>query len=86
MGWFCTPDSCKGTGQMVHVIKSLSADVLSADIPVGFVLAETIIPNESIQKYKVRYKVVLGILQRRMVIGVSPEDAGSSQATEPEGT
>ena len=39
-------------------------------------LAETIISNESIQKYK----VILGILQRRMVINVSPEDGGSSQA------
>ena len=31
MGWFCTPDSCKGADQMVHVIKSLAADVLSAN-------------------------------------------------------
>mgnify|MGYP006876878272 CR=1 FL=1 len=81
MGWFCTPDSCKGADQMVHVIKLLSAHVLSANIPIDFVLVETIIANESIQKYK----VILGILQRRMVIDVSPEDDGSSQATEPEG-
>ena len=66
---------------MVHVIKSLSADVLSANMAIGFVLAETIIANEGIQKCK----VILGILQRRMVIGVSPEDGGSSRATEPEG-
>ena len=66
---------------MVHVIKSLSADVLSANMPIGFVFAETSIANESIQKYK----VILGILQRRMVIDVSPEDDGSSQATEPGG-
>ena len=36
MGWFCTPDSCKGADQMVHVIKSLSADVLSANMPIDF--------------------------------------------------
>jgi len=29
--------------------------------------------------------VILGIFQRRMVIDVSPEDDGSSQATEAEG-
>ena len=43
-------------------------------------LAETIIANEGIQKYK----VILDILQRRMVIDITPEDDGSSQATEPE--
>ena len=80
MGWFCTPGSCKGADQMVHVIKSLSADVLSANIPIDFVLAETIIANEGIPKYK----VILDILQRRMVIDVSPGDDGSSQATDPE--
>ena len=82
MGWFCTPDSCKGADQMVHVVKSLSADMLSANMPIGFVLAETIIPNKSLLQ---KYKVILGILQRRMAIGVSPEDDGASQATEAEG-
>ena len=81
-GWFCTPDSCKGADQMVHVVKSLSADMLSANMPIGFVLAETIIPNKSLLQ---KYKVILGILQRRMAIGVSPEDDGASQATEAEG-
>ena len=81
MRWSCTPGSCKGAGQMVHVIKSLSAGVLSANIPIGFVLAETTIANEGIQKHK----AILGIMQRRMVIGVSPEDDGLSQATEPGG-
>ena len=38
------------------------------------VLAETIIASQGIQKYK----VILGILQRRMVIDASPEDDGSS--------
>ena len=67
---------------MVRVIKALSADVLSANTPIDFVLAETIIANEGIQKYK----VILDILQRRMVIDVTPEDDGaSSQATEAEG-
>ena len=35
MGWFCMPDSFKSTDQMVHVIKSLSADVLGANMPIG---------------------------------------------------
>ena len=82
IGWFCTPDSCKGADQMVHVIKSLSSGVLSANMPIDFVLAETIIPNQNLLQ---KYKVILGILQRRMAIGVSPEDDGASQATEAEG-
>ena len=81
MGWFCTPDSCKGADQMVHVIKSLAADVLSANMPIDFVLAETIIPNQNLLQ---KYKVILGILQRRMVIDMTPEDDGASQATEAE--
>ena len=68
---------------MVHVIKSLSADVLGANMPVDFVLAETIILNFNIQKYK----VILGILQRRMVIDMTPEDNDdASQATQAEGS
>ena len=84
VGWFCTPGSCKSAEQMVHVIKSLSADVLNANMPIDFVLAETIIKNGSIQKYKA---ILLDILQRRMVINVTPEDNdASSQATEAEST
>ena len=82
MGWLCTPDSWKSADQMVHVIKSLSADVLNANMPISFVLAETIIKNASIRKYK----AILGILQRRMVIDVAPEENdASSQAIEAEG-
>ena len=81
MAWFCTPDSCKGADQMVHVIKSLAADVLSANMPIDFVLAETIIPNQNLLQ---KYKVILDILQRRMVIDMTPEDDGASQATEAE--
>ena len=67
---------------MVHVIKSLSAYVLGANTPIDYVLAKTIIKNSNIQKCK----VILGILQRRMVIDMTPEDNDvASQATQAEG-
>ena len=47
MGWFCTPNSCKTTEQMVHVTKSLSSDVLGPHMPIYFVLAETTVKNTS---------------------------------------
>ena len=52
-GWFATPDSTKGAMALQKLIKQISCEVLSCNIPMDFYLAEMSVPDEAVGKTKV---------------------------------
>ena len=66
--------SAEGT---LNFIKELSLKVLTAHLPMNFILAEIEIPVAQLAKYK----VVLGILSRNVVIDATDEDDGATATT-----
>ena len=44
MGWFATADSCKGAKDLAQLIKSLSSELLTADLAADFHLGEIVVP------------------------------------------
>ena len=80
MGWFATPDSTKGAMALQKLIKQISCEVLSSNMPTDFYLAEMNVPDQAIEKTK----VILDILSRKITIDVSVED--DDEATQGEDT
>ena len=80
MGWFATPDSTKGAMALQKLIKQISCEVLSSNMPMDFYLAEMNVPDQAVEKTK----VILDILSRKITIGVSVED--DNEATQREDT
>ena len=70
MGWFATPDTTKGAVALQKLIKQISCEVLSCNIPMDFYLAEMNVPDEAVGKTK----VICDILSRKITIDVSAED------------
>ena len=66
MGWFATADSCKGAKELVSLIKSLSSELLTANLAADFYLGEIIVPVAKLKGLN----VILNILQRKTVIDV----------------
>ena len=52
MGWFATPDSTKGAMALQKLIKQISCEVLSSNMPLGFYfyLAEMYVPGAVVEK------------------------------------
>ena len=84
MGWIATPASCSGAAQIVDVIKRLSAECLTANMPIDFYLGACMIDAE----YKPKYQIILDVLQRRVVIDITAEDDndGATSAAAQDGT
>jgi hypothetical protein len=80
MGWFATPDSTKGAMALQKLIKQISCEVLSSNMPMDFYLAEMNVPDQAVEKTK----VILDILSRKITIDVSVED--DNEATQREDT
>ena len=80
MGWFATPDSTKGAMALQKLIKQISCEVLSSNMPMDFYLAEMNVPDQAVEKTK----VICGILSRNITIDVSVED--DNEATQGEDT
>ena len=70
MGWFATPDTTKGAVALQKLIKQISCEVLSCNIPMDFYLAEMNVPDEAVGKTK----MICDILSRKITIDVSAED------------
>ena len=82
MGWFATADSCKGAKELVQLIKSLSSELLTANLAADFYLGEIVVPAAKLKGLN----VILNILQRKTVIDVDDksdddEDEGASAAS-----
>lgn len=84
MGWFATAGSCKGAKELVNLIKSLSSELLTANLAAGFYLGEITVPAVKIKKLN----AILNILQRKVAIDVNDhsdneddENAGASAAS-----
>ena len=60
MGWFATADSCKGAKELVQPIKSLSSELLTANLAADFYLGEIVVPAAK----RKGLNVILSILQR----------------------
>ena len=80
MGWFATPDTTKGAVALQKLIKQISCEVLSCNIPMDFYLAGMNVPDEAVGKTK----VICGILSRKITIDVSAED--ENEGTQGEAT
>ena len=80
MGWFATPDTTKGAVTLQKLIKQISCEVLSSNIPMDFYLAEMSMPDQAAEKTK----VLCGILSRKITIDVSAED--ENEGTQEEDT
>jgi hypothetical protein len=77
MGWFATADSCNGAKELVGLIKSLSSELLTANLAADFYLGEIVVPAPKLKGLN----VILNILQRKTVIDVDEEsDADDAQA------
>ena len=72
MGWFATADSCKGATELVQLIKSLSSELLTANLAADFYLGEVIVPAAKPKGLN----VILSILQRKTVIDVDDQSDG----------
>ena len=71
MGLFATPDSTKGAMALQKLIKQVSCEVLSSNMPLDFYLAEEMcVPDAAAEKTK----VICDVLSRKITIGVSVED------------
>ena len=80
MGWFATAGSCKGAKELVQLIKSLSSELLTANLAADFYLGEITVPAGNLRGLN----VILNILQRKTIIDVddqSDEDEGASAAS-----
>ena len=82
MGWFATADSCGGAKELVQLIKSLSSELLTANLAANFYLGEIVVPASKLKSLN----VILNILQRKMVIDVDEqsdgdEDGGATAAS-----
>jgi hypothetical protein len=69
LGWIATPDTCGSAAGVVDFIKELSIELLNSNLPMDYYLAEIEIPRAQV----VKYKVVLDILTRNIVIDVTDE-------------
>jgi hypothetical protein len=69
MGWFATADSCNGAKELVGLIKSLSSELLTANLAADFYLGEIVVPAAKLKGLN----VILNILQRKTVIDVDEE-------------
>ena len=79
MGWFATPDTSKGAAALQKLIKQISCEVLSSNMPMGFFyLAEMNVPGAAIEKTK----VICDVLRRKITIGVSVEDGNDGRPAE----
>ena len=77
MGWFTTADSCNGAKELVGLIKSLSSELLTANLAADFYLGEIVVPAPKLKGLN----VILNILQRKTVIDVDEEsDADNAEA------
>ena len=82
MGWFATADSCKGAKELVQLIKSLSSELLTANLAADFYLGEIVVPAAKLKGLN----AILDILQRKTAIDVDGksddnEDEGASAAS-----
>ena len=82
MGWFATADSCKGAKELVQLTKSLSSELLTANLAADFYLGEIVVPAAKLKDLN----VILKILQRKTIIDVDDqsdgdEDEGASAAS-----
>ena len=71
LGWMATPDTCGSAEGDINFIKELSVEFLNSNLPMDYYLAEIEIPRAQLAKYK----VVLDILTRNIVIDVTDETA-----------
>jgi len=71
LGWMATPDTCGSAEGDISFIKELSVEFLNSNLPMDYYLAEIEIPRAQLAKYK----VVLDILTRNIVIDVTDETA-----------
>jgi hypothetical protein len=82
MGWFATADNCKGAKELVGLIKTLSLELLTANLAADFYLGEIIVPAAKLKGLN----VILSILQRKTIIDVDDhsdgdDDEGASAAS-----
>ena len=75
MGWFATPDSTKGGQGMSNLIKTISSELLTSNLPVDFYLGEIMVPDAAIDKTK----VILDVFSGNMTIDVSPEEHNNAE-------
>ena len=74
MGWFATADSCKGAKELVQLIKSLSSEILTANLAADFYLGELVVPPPKLKGLN----VILNILQRKMIIDADDNSGNDS--------
>ena len=72
MGWFATADSCKGATELVQLMKSLSSELLTANLAADFYLGEINVPAAKLKGLN----AILNILQRKTVIDVDDQSDG----------
>ena len=82
MGWFATADSCKGAKELVQFTKSLSSELLTANLTADFYLGEIAAPAAKLKGLN----AILSILQRKTTIDVDDkpdddDDEGASAAS-----
>jgi hypothetical protein len=82
MGWFATPDSTKGSVGMSNLIKGISSELLTSNLPIDFYLGEMTIPDGAIEKTK----VILEVFSGKMAIDTTPEELPEEAAEESEGS
>lgn len=81
MGWFATPDSTKGGLGMSNLIKTISSELLTSNLPLDFYLGEIMVPDAAIEKTK----VLLDVFGGNMTIDDSPEE-NAEESTQEEDT
>ena len=70
MGWSAIADSCKGGAtELVQLIKSVSSELLTANLAADFYLGEIIVHAAKLKGLD----VILNILQRKTVIDVDDQ-------------
>ena len=80
MGWFATADSCKGAKELVQLIKSLSSELLTANLAADFYLGEIVVPAAKVKGLN----AILRILQTAIDVddkSDDDEDDGASAAS-----
>ena len=76
MGWFATADSCKGAKELASLIKSLSSELLTANLAADFYLGEILVPAAKLKGLN----VILNILQRKTAIDVDNQSDGDEDS------
>ena len=69
MGWSAIADSCKGATELVQLIKSVSSELLTANLAADFYLGEIIVPAAKLKGLN----AILNILQRKTAIDVDDQ-------------